>query len=360
MVCTIQPYKAIWFTVIGLTLIASGFTSSVSAGVLTTGQLIGWGCPPPPTGAPTPAGDGSILYVHVVDMAGNDFEVRCVPTIGGWHYEYHVSFPDGTRKEISRCIYSLGLNDLSIVYNGAMSRVVAPGGTPVINVGSLVVVEHSNIQGTWPPATMKPKPGGKDFHMVYDYKNKFRYRLNTIVGKGATDTDYFASRSYAPAHSILHAEESILSSPSDYESALASDTKFRQIDDADAVPPCDECSYQTADVDSSPIGYVFLEDDTRRGGIIMDQGMHGSSFTLQPAGITGFIPPGRARSRTTMAFSRSLFEFGANELLISVDGKRVRDAKFRSTDTMIVVDITLSGDSHTVQVTEKKLRKKQK
>jgi hypothetical protein len=341
---------AIWGLGAAVLVLVAGMATPASAGVLTTAQLIAWSCPPPLAGSPQPDTDGSELYVHVQDNAGNNFEIRCVPTVGGWHYEYSVSLPDGTVQEISQCIYSLGLNDVSLVYQGAMSRVTAPNGTPVINVGSILVVEHSNIEGTWPPATMVPKPGGKDFHMVYDYRQKFRYRLNTIVGTGVTGTDTFAARAFSPTHAIVRADEMLLASSAEFKAAMAGDTEFRRLDDAEAKPACEACTYQDADVDAAPIGYVFLEQGERRGGILLDHDLHGSSFALRSSGVEGQIPAAPLRTRATLALSRRLFGNGGEGLSVAVDGKRVMNAVRRPSATMIVIDFPLDSAAHTLRL----------
>lgn len=333
-------------------LAALGAVSPASAGVLTTAQLILWSCPVPLAGAPQPDTDGSKLLLHVQDNAGNNFEIRCVPTVGGWHYEYSVSFPNGTVEEISQCIYSLGFNDVSLVYQGATSQVTAPNGTSVINVGSILVVEHSNTEGTGTAFAMTPKPGGKDFHMVYDYRQKFRYRLNTVVGTGVTGTDYFASRAFSPSHAILRADATLLSGAGDFKAAVAGDTDFRRLDDPGAKPPCEDCTFQDADVDAPPIGYVFLEEGERRGGILLDHGLHGSSFVLLPAGVEDWIPAASVRGRATLAVSRRLFQNGGEGHVVVVDGRPVRNAVLRPSATMIVFDFPLDEAAHTIRLTE--------
>src|SRR3954453_16038964 len=236
--------------------------------VLSTAQLIGWSCPVN-LGAspPQPDADGSRPLLHVQDNAGNNFEVRCVKGGLGFHYEYSISLPDGTVKEFTRCIYDLGLNNAELVYTGAMSRVTSPTGTPVINVGALLVVEHSNQEGTGSAATgITPKAGGADFHMVYDYRQKLRYRLNTIIGKAITGTDYLASRALSPPHAILRADVTAIASPDDFARAIEGDTKFRRLDFPRAEPPCETCELQDEHTDASGIAYAYLKDDDGREG----------------------------------------------------------------------------------------------
>jgi hypothetical protein len=314
--------------------------------VLNTAQLIRWSCPVNLGASPPgPDPDNSRTLMHVVDAAGNDFKIRCIKGFASFHYEYSVSFPNGTSKEISTCIYDLGFNDAEVVYSGPMSETTSPSGTPVINVGALLVVEHSNEEGQGLAGSAKPKPGGADFHMVYDFTHKFRYRLNTIIGKGATSTDLFASSAVGPPHSILHAEATHLRAPADYDSAIAGDTAFRRLDYPSAQPPPEEFKFQDADTDSVPIGYVYLGERERSGGILLDSTLRGSSFVLVPSGVEGSVPAIAARERSTFAIARSLFRGKADNPTISVDGRRVK-ATIRATPSMIAFDFPLNEQRH--------------
>jgi hypothetical protein len=206
--------------------------------VLGSAALIPWSCPVNSPTGPRKDPDGAKTLVHVVDAAGNDFKVRYIPTFGGFHYQYSISFPNGTSREISTCIYDLGLNDAELVYTGPMSTSTGPTGTSMITVGTILIVEHSNIEGKGlPGVSVTPKPGGEDFHMVYDFRQKFRYRLNTVVGKGVTGTDYFESRALSPPHRILRADATRVDSVSDFQAALAGDTDFRRLDYSRRRPP---------------------------------------------------------------------------------------------------------------------------
>ncbi|MFO0872460.1 MAG: hypothetical protein U0575_00625 [Phycisphaerales bacterium] len=331
--------------------------------VLGTTQLLRWSCPVNLAASPPqPDTDGSRLLVHVQDAAGNDFEIRCVRGALSHWYEYRISFPDGTSKELSTCIYSLGLNDVSLVYQGAMSETTAPNGTPVINVGAIHVVEHSNIEGTGSALTgITPKPGGKDFHVVYDYRQKLRYRLNTIVGQGVTGTDLLSTRAPAPSHLIMHADVVAIASRSDFAQAMKGDTAFRQLNDRDAKAPVDDFEFQDAHTDDAPIGYVHLDPEsggkgaTRQGGILLDPSLAGSTFSLRPRGLEADVPAQRGRTRSTFALERRLLRTRGERLAVKVDGK-ARKAIVRHGETMVVLELALNAAAHRVSITEGRAR----
>lgn len=104
-------------------------TAPASAAVLNSAQLIRWNCPPNDAGAPAADAAGNRLLLRVVDTAGNNFEIRCIRTLGGFHYSYVISFPNGDEEEISQCIYSVGLNDAELIYTGPMTQTTTAGGT---------------------------------------------------------------------------------------------------------------------------------------------------------------------------------------------------------------------------------------
>ena len=329
---------------------------------LNTAALIKWTCPCPPT-APQPDADGSRLLVHVQDNAGNNFEIRCVRGVGGWNhwYEYSVSFPNGTSKEISKCIYTLGLNDVVLSYTGAMSQVTAPNGTPVINVGAITLVEHSNTEATGAPGAgvpLTPKRGGEDFHIFYLYARKLRYRVNTKVGTGVTSTEFLSSRYISPEHAILRADVMSLSKPEDFDTASAGDLGFRRLDYPRTEHTGEKFEFQDVDTDDSPIQFGYVEDPKKKGGILLDPTLKDSSVELTNQGLQLNVPGMFTRTRSTLAVERTLFSNKATALTVSVDGRKAKDVKIRSTNSMIAIDFPLDNSSHRISITEPRDRTK--
>jgi|GEM_PF-5753206 len=327
--------------------------------ILKTAQLLRWGCPvslnanPPQKDA-----DGSRLLLYVVDAAGNNFEVRCVPTITSFYYSFLVSLPNGSETEISRCIYSVGLNGLSIVYTGAKSETTSPTGTPIINVGGLKVVQHTNMEATGTAFTpLKPKVGGADFHMIYDFTRKFRYRLNTKIGKGgrgrATGTDYFCASLPADLESVVcRGDAQAIDGRLDLLVAQETDTAFRCLDDPAAVEPGDRYEHQCIDTDSEPLGYTLLEEEQRSGGVVLDQGLCGAILDTTGTGIQASMPPRHGRTLASMAVEARLlpgYHPGAT-IAVSVDGEPLPDVDVKPTETMVTLQFALDAAPRFVEI----------
>lgn len=322
---------------------------------LDTSFLLRWSCPPRrSTSPPQKTSDGHYEMMHVEDLAGNDFEIWCVRGALSHYYLYRISFPDGGVEVLSQCVYDLGINDVSLEYEGDMSEVTTDG-RPVVNVGEILLVKHSNTEatGTWATG-LKPKKGGADFHVLHYYKRRERYRVTTVDGKG-TGIDELSSAtdpSEAPYRAILRAEAATMHSRADFAAALAADTAFRRVDDPNAKGGTDHLRYQEPDPTSPPIGSVYLEEGERHGAVLQDQSMGGSSFWLHSSGVAGELPAARRRARATFAVQRSLFRNRGEHLTVVVDGRTLARPVLRPTSTMVVVDLAVDGAAHKVQVLE--------
>jgi hypothetical protein len=330
--------------------------------VLGTKELLRWGCPPATNSSPpTPdvdalVGQGSRLLMYVQDDLGNDFEIWCVPTTAGYHYQYQVSYPDGKVEEISTCIYSAGLNDVELVYSGPMSETTAPNGSPVINVGRILVVEHSNTEGQGNAFQgIVPKPGGANFHIVHDYRNRYRYRLNTKVGTGVISTDILAQGS-PRVDRILRAEGMKMESHESYQAALASDTDFRRLDDPSAIPPCQNCNGAGVDADGPSIGYIGIEEKDRSGAILLDPGLSGCSAELVAKGVRLEVPARPGRTVATLAVSRGLFPHRGKGLTVRTSLGRGIKPTVRETDSMVALEFRLDGRAHQLELLDRKPR----
>jgi hypothetical protein len=327
--------------------------------ILNTAQLLRWGCPVSLAASPPQKDtDGSRLLLYVVDTAGNNFEVRCVPTLTSFYYSFLLSLPNGSETEISRCIYSVGLNGLSIVYTGTKTETLSPTGTPVINVGSLKVVQHTNKEATGNAFTpLKPKVGGADFHMVYDFTRKFRYRINTKIGKGGrgrgTSTDYFCASLPADQDSVVcRGEAQPIEGRLDLLTVQETDTAFRCFDDETAVEPGDRYEHQCIDTDDEPLGYSVLEDESRIGGIVLDQGLCGAILDTTQTGIPASMPPRHGRTLATLALETTLlpgYHAGA-AISVEIDGHRLPDIDVKPTGSMVALQFPLDAASRFVEI----------
>ncbi len=324
--------------------------SSGYAASLGTAQLIKWGCPTPTTGAPAEYDFfGSQKLLRVVDAAGNDFEIHCIATFAGFHYEYYVSFPSGNKEELSRCIYSLGFNDATVIYTGTLTSAVDAAGTPILTVGSLVIVEHSNIEGTGTAMNMVVKPGGRDFHIVHDYRNGHRYRLNTIGGR-ATTSDILARFVEEPGTSILRAGVSVLASQSDYGPALAGDTAFRKLDDFTVLPACEDC-VQLPSIDSpaTKLQFTRVTGGGHSGMVIADPEFRGSTFSNTPTALIATVPALAGRKLATMAIETTLFSGAISDMRVTVDGEIV-EADILEHAGMARIAFLMDSSPHEVRV----------
>lgn len=318
---------------------------------LGTAQLLRWSCPTPTTGTPA-AYDffGSEKLMHVVDAAGNDFQIHCIATVAGHHYEYYVSFPNGNEEKLSECIYSRGFNDVTVLYTGSLTETAAPTGTPILTVGSLDIVEHSNIEGTGMASSMTVKPGGRDFHVVHDFRNGHRYRVNTIGGRG-TSTDILARFLEAPGTSILRAGVSVLASQSEYGPALAGDTAFRKLDDFKALPACEDCSSQQPSVDSpaTQLQISRITGGGHTGMVIADPEFRRSTFASMPTALVATVPALAGRKLATMAIETTLLSGAIADTRVTVDGQIV-EADILEHAGMARIAFLLDSSPHEVRV----------
>lgn len=111
-------------------------------------------------------GWGDHVVGHWFDKKGNDFEIVCVvPFYADYmsetpyahvHYEFSVSFADGTKKKVDECEYESGDNDVELH----------------VENGELITYYHANWSRT-------PEKENRDFHTVYTYKDKETTRIDS-------------------------------------------------------------------------------------------------------------------------------------------------------------------------------------
>ncbi len=333
-----------------LVLSAIIVSTPVQATKLGTKDLLKWTCPGPPQDGPERDADSSRTYLHVVDAAGNDFKVRCINGYTGWYYEYYVSFPNGSEETLSRCIYSLGFNDLQLIYSGTLTETENAKGTPVLTVGSLDIVEHSNIEGTGLAFNMRVKPGGRDFHVVHDYRQGRRYRINTIGGRG-TSTDLLARNVTETGTSITRAGMVALASPAAYAPELAVDTEFRALDDPEAVAPCEDClQAPTVDDPAKQLGFERIKGANGSSLLFRDPELRDSSFEYEDASLLIDAPARPGREVATLAFHpHLLLAAEPEELTIDIDGHDVK-ADWLAHSGMMRVAMAVDAGPHVIRI----------
>lgn len=334
--------------VIGLTFLVPGITGAAQLG---TAQLIRWSCPVNLGSAPPgPDPDGSRTLMHVVDAAGNDFKIRCIRGAIGFHYEYYVSFPGGAEEELSECIYSIGFNDATLIYTGALTSATGPTGTPILTVGGIQVVEHSNVEGQGLPPNIAVKPGGRDFHIVHDYRNGHRYRLNTVGGRG-TSTDILSARLVdEPGSSIMRAGYAALAGPADFAPALAGDYAFRKLDHEEAEQPCEDCIQLPAvDDPAAKIGFADLEGPKGTSLVLFDPEFRGTEFHIENGALIGQLPGIEGRQVATLAFEADILPGLSESVVVELDGAAI-EAGVLNHEGMVRLAIPVDGNAHTLRI----------
>lgn len=325
-------------------------TEPVEAAKLGTAELLRWTCPGPTQGGPARDADSSRTYLHVVDAAGNDFKVRCINGFTGWYYEFYVSFPNGTEEVLSRCIYWLGFNDLQLIYTGTLTETTNANGTPILTVGTLDIVEHSNVEGTGLAGNMTVKPGGQDFHVVHDFKQGHRYRLNTVGGR-AESTDLLSRNVSATGSSITRAGMVALASPADYAPEMARDTSFRALDNDEVLAPCDDCNQAPMEDDpAKQLGFERLEGANGSSLLFWDPELRGSTISYSDSVLVVEAPARQDRHTATLALHpQRLLGASADDLVFNIDGRTASPVWIEHSD-MVRVALDLDAASHVIKV----------
>lgn len=336
---------------LALILFVCFVATPVGAAQLGTAQLIRWSCPVNlGTAPPAPDPDGSRTLMHVIDAAGNDFKIRCIRGALGFHYEYYVSFPSGAEEELSECIYPVGFNDATLIYTGALTAATGPTGTPILTVGSIQVVEHSNVEGQGLPPNIAVKPGGRDFHIVHDYRNGHRYRINTVGGRG-TSTDILAARLVdEPGSSILRAGYAALAGPRDFAPAMAGDLAFRKLDHQEAEQACEDCTQVPAiDDPAAKIGFADLTGSGVTSLVLFDPELRGTEFRIENGAVIGQVPGIEGRQVATLAFETGILPDSASSVVVELDGEAI-EAGVVEHEGMIRLAIPMDAGAHKLRI----------